>query len=70
MLHDTSALFSQSGTATAKLVERAVLLATPAVVPADAVGETADMAGLAARSTASESSLAAEILRTDNASRH
>ena len=43
--------FSQSRMAAAKPVEQAVLLATPAVVPA-AVGETADMAGLAARSTA------------------
>jgi len=32
------------------------LLATPAVVPAASVGETADMAGLAARSTAGDSS--------------
>jgi len=35
-------------------VEQAVLLATPAVLPADSVGETAaDMAGLAACSTTS-----------------
>ena len=32
------------------------MLATPAVMPAASVGETADMAGLAARSTAGDSS--------------
>jgi hypothetical protein len=41
----------ESRIAATELVEQAVLLATQAVVPADSVGETADMAGLAARST-------------------
>jgi hypothetical protein len=50
------------GTAATKLVERAVLLATPAVMPALSVGETADMAGLAARSTAGYSSCTGTIV--------
>jgi len=46
-----------------KPVERAVLLATPAVMPADSVGETADMAGLAARSTAGDSSCTGTVFK-------
>ncbi len=40
-----------SSKAAAKAVEWAVMPATPAVVPAESVGGTADMAGLATRST-------------------
>jgi len=47
---------SPCGRAETQPVERAVLLATPAVMPVDYVGETADMAGLAARSTPGDSS--------------
>jgi len=45
-------ILAYRGIAESKPVERAVLLATPAVLPAASVGETADMAGLATCSTA------------------
>jgi len=48
-------------------VEQAVLLATPAVLPAGSVGETADMAGLTARSTTDSSSRPATILTDSTA---
>ena len=54
---------TQSSIAATRTVERAVLLATLADMPAASVGETADMAGLATCSTAGESSQAEKILR-------
>jgi hypothetical protein len=45
-------ILAYRGMAEFKPVERAVLLATPAVLPAASAGETAGMAGLAICSTA------------------
>src|SRR5450759_3660705 len=55
--------------AATKPVERAVLLATPAVLPAASVGGTADIAGLATCSTAGESSRSATIRKSSSTGR-